>query len=85
VQRPLVRAVRADALRLAAPSTGATTTRIAARATAPATGGSVVVVPNRDRFHRPACRFVRDVAGATTLPRAAATRQDYVPCGVCKP
>jgi len=85
VRRPLVRAVRADALRLGAPSTGATTTRISARGAAPAAGASVVVVPDRDRFHRPACRFVRDVAGATTLPKASAARQGYAPCGVCKP
>ncbi|CAA9358556.1 MAG: hypothetical protein AVDCRST_MAG16-2832, partial [uncultured Frankineae bacterium] len=39
----------------------------------------------RDRFHRPACRFVRDVADATTLPKASAARQGYTPCGVCKP
>ena len=85
VKRPLVRAVRADALRLGAPSTGGTTTRVAARAAAPATAPQVVVVPDRDRFHRPECRFVRDVAGATTLPKASATRQGYAACGVCKP
>jgi hypothetical protein len=45
----------------------------------------VVVVPDRDRFHRPQCRFVRDVAGATTLPKASAARQGYAACGVCKP
>ena len=85
VKRPLVRAVRADALRLGAPSTAGTTTRVAARAAAPATAPQVVVVPDRDRFHRPECRFVRDVAGATTLPKASASRQGYAACGVCKP
>ena len=85
VRRPMVRTVRADALRLGAPATGVTTTRVSARAAAPTTGASVVVVPDRDRFHRPQCRFVRDVAGATTLPKASATRQGYAACGVCKP
>jgi hypothetical protein len=85
VKRPLVRTVRADALRLSAPSTGVMTTRVSARAAGPATSGSVLVVPDRDRFHRPECRFVRGVAGATTLPKASATRQGYAACGVCKP
>lgn len=51
-------------------------------------GGSrslVAVIPERDRFHRPDCRFVRDAAGVETLTRAAATRRGYVPCGVCRP
>jgi hypothetical protein len=81
----MVRTVRADALRLGAPSAGTTTTRVSVRAAAPATGAPVVVVPDRDRFHRPECRFVRDVAGATSLPKASATRQGYAACGVCKP
>ncbi len=85
VKRPVVRAVRADALRLGAPSTAGTTTRVSARAAAPVTSASVVVVPDRERFHRPECRFVRGVAGATALPKASAARQGYVACGVCKP
>lgn len=85
VKRPLVRAVRADALRLGAPSSGGTTTRVAARGAAPATSAPVVVVPDRDRFHRQECRFVRGVAGATRLPKASAARQGYAACGVCKP
>ena len=85
VKRPLVRTVRADALRLGAPSTGGTTTRVSARGAAPAAGASVVVVPDRDRFHRPECRFVRGATGATTLPKASASRQGYAACGVCKP
>ena len=84
-KRPLVRAVRADALRLGAPSAGSTTTRVSARAAAPASAPPVVVVPDRDRFHRPECRYVRGVAGATTLPKASAARQGYAACGVCKP
>jgi hypothetical protein len=81
----VVRAVRADALRLGAPSTGGTTVRVAARGAAPAPPAPVVVVPDRERFHRPECRFVRGVAGATTLPKASAARQGYAACGVCKP
>ena len=96
-RKPPVRTVRADALRLTSPAVGRTsTTRVAARgaatppvaAAAPSTGarpGQVVVVPDRDRFHRPDCRFVRDVAGATALPKASAADQGYAPCGVCKP
>jgi hypothetical protein len=80
-----VRAVRADALRLGAPSSAGTSTRVSARAAAPATTPPVVVVPDRDRFHRPDCRFVRGVAGATTLAKASASRQGYAACGVCKP
>lgn len=51
-------------------------------------GGSrslVAVIPDRDRCHRPDCRFVRGVAGVETLTRASATRRGYVPCGVCRP
>jgi len=55
-----------------------------ARSVAPR-GGSVVVIPDRGRYHRDSCRYVRDVAGAEVLSKSAATRQGYAPCGVCKP
>ncbi len=43
------------------------------------------MIPERGRYHRETCRYVRDVGGAEVLSRSAATRQGYAPCGVCKP
>ncbi|MFP5220145.1 MAG: hypothetical protein ACLGIG_10495, partial [Actinomycetes bacterium] len=45
----------------------------------------VVVIPDRGRFHTADCRFVRDALGTEELSRTAATKQGYLPCGVCKP
>ena len=58
-----------------------------APAAVPAAGrkGAVVVIPNRGRFHRADCRYVRGNADAETLSRAQATRQGYEVCGVCTP
>lgn len=47
--------------------------------------GTVVVIPDRGRYHRPDCRYVRGAAGAVELTRAQAGRQGFEPCGVCKP
>ncbi len=47
--------------------------------------GSVVVIPDRGKFHQAECRYVRGVPGAEVLTRSAATRQGYAACGVCKP
>ena len=47
--------------------------------------GSVVVIPDRGKFHTSECRYVRGVAGAQVLSRTAATRAGYDACGVCKP
>jgi hypothetical protein len=47
--------------------------------------GSVVVIPDRGKFHRAVCRYVRDVPGAQELTKAQATRQGFEACGVCKP
>jgi hypothetical protein len=60
----------------------------AAAAAAPAAArrpGSVVVIPDRGKFHTSQCRYVRDVDGAEVLSKSAATRQGYTACGVCKP
>ncbi|HEV7209916.1 MAG TPA: hypothetical protein VGN54_14410 [Mycobacteriales bacterium] len=46
---------------------------------------AVVVMPDRGKFHRAACRFVRGVEGTGTLSRADAQAQGYTACGVCKP
>jgi hypothetical protein len=45
----------------------------------------VVVIPDRDRFHTPTCRFVKGVAGTESLTRAQAGKQGFQACGVCKP
>jgi len=45
----------------------------------------VVVIADRNRYHRADCRHVRGLPGAETLDPAAAVRQGYGPCGVCKP
>jgi hypothetical protein len=58
--------------------------RGAAAAAAPSRA-AVVVIPDRGRYHRPECRYVRGVAEAVEIPKAAARRQGYAPCGVCRP
>ena len=45
----------------------------------------VVVIADRNRYHRADCRHVRGLPGAETLDPTAAVRQGYSPCGVCKP
>ena len=47
--------------------------------------GSVVVIPERGRFHRADCHYLRGVDGAEVMNRAAAAKQGYSACGVCKP
>ena len=56
-----------------------------AAATAAKKPGSVVVIPDRGKFHKAECRYVRDVPEAEVLSKTAATRQGYAACGVCKP
>lgn len=51
---------------------------------AAASSGSVVVVPDRDKFHKESCRYAKNPA-AMSMTKAAARRQGYKPCGVCKP
>jgi uncharacterized Zn finger protein (UPF0148 family) len=57
----------------------------AKKAPAAASGPSVVVIPDRGKYHRADCRFVRDVSGTEELSKAQASRQGYQACGVCKP
>jgi len=57
----------------------------AARAAKSVPAGSVVVIPDRDKFHADDCRFVRGVNGTIALTKPTAKRQGYVACGVCKP
>lgn len=47
--------------------------------------GSVVVIPDRGKFHKAECRFVRGVDGTEVMSRTAAGRSGYTACGVCKP
>ncbi len=57
----------------------------AAPAAAAKKAGGVVVIPERGRFHRSDCRYVRGVEGAEVLTKAQATKQGFEACGVCKP
>jgi hypothetical protein len=69
-----------------ATATPAKAAKPAAKKAATATGtGQVVVIPDRGKFHTETCRFVKDVPGTVNLTKAAAKRQGYTPCGVCKP
>ena len=45
---------------------------------------TVVVVPDRDKFHKETCRYAKNPA-AMAMSKAAAKRQGYKACGVCKP
>lgn len=55
-----------------------------ARASAAATSEKVVVIPDRDKFHRDSCRYAKGAA-AMTMTKAQARRRGYQPCGQCKP
>lgn len=57
----------------------------AAPAPARSRGETVVVIPERGRYHRPECRYVRGVEGAREMTKTGARRQGYSACGVCKP
>lgn len=76
-------ATKATAAKPTAVKAAAKTATKAATKTAAKPG--VVVIPDRDKFHTPDCRYVRGAEEATELTRAVATRQGYVACGVCKP
>jgi outer membrane biosynthesis protein TonB len=56
----------------------------AAKKAAAASSGSVVVIPDRDKFHRDSCRYAKNPA-AMSMTKAAAKRQGYKPCATCKP
>lgn len=51
---------------------------------AASTAATVVVVPDRDKFHKETCRYAKNPA-AMTMTKAAARRQGYTACGTCKP
>ena len=53
-------------------------------AAAASTAASVVVIPDRDKFHKETCRYAKNPA-AMSMTKAAAKRQGYKPCATCKP
>ena len=46
--------------------------------------GEVVAVPERQRYHRPDCRYAR-VKGAEALSVKSARQRGYHACTICKP
>jgi hypothetical protein len=44
----------------------------------------VVAIPDRRKYHRLDCRYAQASKGER-MPRAAARRRAYSPCGICKP
>jgi hypothetical protein len=56
----------------------------AAKAAKSTATGSVVVVPGRDKYHKDGCRYTKGQV-TQTITRAAAKREGYNACGVCKP
>lgn len=58
-----------------------------AAARKPATAASaatVVVIPDRDKYHKDTCRYAKNAA-AMTMTKVAARREGYKPCATCKP
>jgi hypothetical protein len=47
--------------------------------------GTVVVIPDRGKYHRPECRYVRGAVGAEQRTKTQASKQGFTACGVCKP
>jgi hypothetical protein len=82
---PAKTARKAPAKSTAATGSAGTAGAAGTAATSPRRAAGVVVIPDRGKFHRAACRYVRDVPGAQELTKAQATRQGYDACGVCKP
>lgn len=78
-------AKKAAAATKAPAKTAASAAAPAKAAAKPAAGNTVVVIPDRGKFHVETCRFVKDVPGTLTVTKATAKRQGYAPCGVCKP
>lgn len=64
-------------------ATAGTAAAAAPRKAAPR--GRVVVIPDRGRYHKATCRFVRDADDTEDLTRGQAEKQGYQACGVCKP
>ena len=82
--RPPLTAVPAPEETFAPPAPKAPAAAKPATRKAAASSPTVVVVPDRDKFHKETCRYAKNPA-AMTMTKAAARRQGYVPCGTCKP
>ena len=54
------------------------------RARTPAAEVAVVVIPDRDKFHKETCRYAKSPA-AMTMTKGAARKEGYKACGICKP
>ncbi|MCW2667993.1 MAG: hypothetical protein JWN57_2955, partial [Frankiales bacterium] len=83
-------AVAAPAKKAARPAAASSPAASSPAASSPAGAaagkrGTVVVIPDRGRFHRAECRYVRGAGDAVELTKAAASRQGYQACGVCHP
>ncbi|GAC1411555.1 MAG: hypothetical protein NVSMB57_06470 [Actinomycetota bacterium] len=73
-------------------STAARSARPSAREAAPAARPArtpaaqmpVVVIPDRDKFHKDTCRYAK-TAGKMSMTKSEARREGYKACGVCKP
>jgi ribonuclease E len=90
-------ATKTAATKTAAKKTAAKTTTASTAKKAPAkktsaagkktaaSSATVVVIPDRDKFHTSDCRFVKGVRGTARLPKTEARQQGYAACGVCKP
>lgn len=89
MERPSLAAVPAEEeedLAAYQPEPAAAPTRSAApkKAASGASAATVVVIPDRDKYHKETCRYAKNPA-AMTMAKAAARRQGYKACGVCKP
>jgi hypothetical protein len=80
-----VKAPAAQASGRAAAKAAAPAAKAPAKAAAGSRAGSVVVIPDRGKFHKGECRFVRGVEGTETMSKSVASRAGYTACGVCKP
>jgi hypothetical protein len=78
-------AERTVALPVTAPISAAPAASSASGGSRTLARGHVLVIPDRAKFHRGDCRFVRNAEDAVDLTRAQARRQGYEPCGVCTP
>jgi hypothetical protein len=78
--------VAAKAAAVKAPTKAAVKTAPAKKAAAaPVKRGTVIVIPDRGKFHTPDCRYVRGAEDTLELTKAQAARQGYDACGVCNP
>ena len=78
------KATKAPARAAAKTAAPASDRSAAMSALSPATA-TVVVIPDRDKYHRADCRFVRTADKTDEISRAQARRQGFSACGTCKP